>query len=56
MVKLGFTGVAIIFLMSAQNIDCGYSLEAPQRGGSTKYLQSMFLSRNMKKMSDFFFI
>ena len=24
-VKLGFTGVCIIFLISAQNIDCGYS-------------------------------
>ena len=24
-VKLGFTGVYIIFLNSAQNIDCGYS-------------------------------
>ena len=24
-VKLGFTGVYIIFLISAQNIDCGYS-------------------------------
>ena len=26
-VKLGFTGVYIIFLISAQNIDCGYSFE-----------------------------
>ena len=26
-VKLGFTGVYIIFLISAQNVDCGYSLE-----------------------------
>ena len=26
-VKLGFTGVYIIFLISVQNIDCGYSLE-----------------------------
>ena len=30
-VKLGFTGVFIIFLISAQNIDCGYSLEPPRR-------------------------
>ena len=30
-VKLGFTGVYIIFLISAQNIDCGYSLEPPHR-------------------------
>ena len=31
-VKLGFTGVYIIFLISAQNIDNGYSLEPPRRG------------------------
>ena len=41
-VKLGFTGVDIIFLISAQNIDCGYSLEPPRRGGSKEYPQSMF--------------
>ena len=29
-VKLGFTGVYIIFLISAQNIDCGYLLELPR--------------------------
>ena len=34
--------------MSAQNIDCGYSLELPHRGGSNEYPQSMFLSRNNK--------
>ena len=37
-----------IFHISAQNIDCGYSLEAHRRGGSNEYPQSMFLSRNMK--------
>ena len=36
-----------IFHISAQDIDCGYSLEPP-RGGSNEYPQSMFLSRNMK--------
>ena len=41
-VKLGFTGVYIIFLIFAQNMDCGYSLEPPRRGGSNEYLQSMF--------------
>ena len=41
-VELGFTGVYIIFLISAQNIDCGYSLEPPRRGGSNGYSQSMF--------------
>ena len=41
-VKMRFTGVYIIFRISAQNIDCGYSLEPPRRGGSNKYPQSMF--------------
>ena len=31
-----------IFQISAQNIDCGYSLEPPQRGGSNEYPQSVF--------------
>ena len=34
--------------MSAQNIDCGYSLELPRPGGSNVYQQSMFSSRNKK--------
>ena len=41
-VKLGFTGVYIIFLIFAQNTECGYSLEPPRRGGSNEYPQSMF--------------
>ena len=41
-VKLGFTGVYIIFLISAENIDCGHSLEPPHRGGSNEYPQSTF--------------
>ena len=32
------------FHISAQNIDCGYSLEPPRRGGSNEYPKSMFLS------------
>ena len=40
--KLGFTGVYIIFLLSAQNIHCGHLLELPRRGGSNEYSQSMF--------------
>ena len=52
-VKLGFTGVYIIFHISAQNIDCGYSLEPPQRGGSNEYPQSMFLSRHKKNIRFF---
>ena len=62
-VKLGFTGVDIVFLISAQkhrlwvlvstaspsaqNIGYGYSLELPRRGGSNEYPQSMFLSNNI---------
>ena len=41
-VKLGFTGVYIIFLIYAKNIGCGYSLEPPRGGGSNGYPQSMF--------------
>ena len=41
-IKVGFTGVYIIFVISAQNIDCGYSLEPPRQGGSNEYPQSMF--------------
>ena len=40
-VKLGFTGVYIIFLISAKK-KLWYSLEPPRRGGSNEYLQSMF--------------
>ena len=36
------------FQISAQNIDCGYSLELPRWGNSNEYPQSMFLSRNKK--------
>ena len=39
-----------IFHISAQNIDCGYSLEPPRRGGSNEYPQSMFLAEIRKIM------
>ena len=52
-VKLGFTGVYIIFLFLLKNIDCGYSLEPPRRGGSNQYPQSM-LWAEIWKLSDFF--
>ena len=41
-VKLGFTVVYIIFLISAQKHRLLYSLEPPWRGGSNEYPQSMF--------------
>ena len=48
-VKVGFTGVYIIYLISSQNIDCGYSLEPPRRGGSNEY-HNLCLNRNMKNI------
>ena len=51
-VKLGFTGVYVIFLISAKNIDCVYSLDPPHRGGSNEYPQSMFWAE-MRKISEF---
>ena len=40
--------ILISFHISAQNTNCGYSLEPPRRGGSNEYPQSVFLSRNKK--------
>ena len=39
-----------IFHISAQNIDCRYSLEPPRRGGSNEYPQSIFLAEIAKIM------
>ena len=52
-VKLGCTGVYIIFLFLLQNIDCGYSLEPPHWGGANVYPQSMFWAK-IRKKSHFF--
>ena len=50
-VKLGFTGVYIIFLIYFQNIDCGYSLEPPCRGGSNGYHNLCFEQKYEKYQS-----
>ena len=42
--------IPIFFHISAQNIDCGYSLEPPRRGGSNEYSQSMFWAEIRKIM------
>ena len=34
-----------MFHISAQNMDCEYSLEPPRQGGSNEYPQSMFLAK-----------
>ena len=42
----------LLFLFLLKNIDCGYSLELPDRGGSNKYPQSMFWAE-IWKISEF---
>ena len=39
-----------IFLIFTQNIDCGYTVEPPRRGGSNEYPQSIFWIINKKNM------
>ena len=46
--KLGYAGVYPFFLFLLQNIDCGYLLEPPRRGGSNVYPQSMFFFFSVK--------
>ena len=53
--KLGFTGVYIIFLISAQNIDCWSSLEPPRRGGSKEY-HTLCFEKKYEKISDIFYL
>ena len=52
-VKLGFTGVYIIFLIFAQNIDCWYSLELPHWGSSNEYAQSMFWAKQWGSSNEY---
>ena len=52
-VKLGYAGVYLFFLFLFQNLDCGYSLEPPRRGGSNVYPQSMFWAK-IRKISKVF--
>ena len=52
-VKLGFTGVYIIFLFLLLYINCGYSLEPPHRGGANVYSQSMFEAKIKKSITIF---
>ena len=47
-VKLGLTGMYIIFLISTQNIDCGYSLEPPLCFGQKYEKYQNFLSENFQ--------
>ena len=40
--------ILMFFFIFAQNIDRGYTLEPPRRGGSNEYPQSMFWIKNKK--------
>ena len=51
--KLGFTRVYIIYLISAQNINCGYSLQPPHRGGSNEYNNLCFEQKIWKNIRFF---
>ena len=42
--------ILILFHIPAQNVDFGYSLEPPRRGGSNGYLQSMFFFSKIIKI------
>ena len=54
-VKLGFTGVYIIFLISAQNIDCWYSLEPPRRALLTS-THNLCFEQKYEKYQSFFYV
>ena len=41
-----------IFHISAQNIDCGFSLDPDRRGGSNEYPQSMFLVKKKENKAN----
>ena len=42
--------ILIFFIFMLKTKIMGYSLEPPRRSGSNEYPQSMFLSRNKKKL------
>ena len=48
--KISEKKIWFFFHISAQNIDCGYSLEPPRRGGSNECPQSMFWAEIRKIM------
>ena len=50
----GLQGYTLIFLFLLKNIDCGYSLEPPRRGGSNEYPHSMFWAESWEKYKNFY--
>ena len=51
-VKLGFTGVYIIFHISAKNIDCEYSYEPSRQGSSNEY-HNLYFEQKYEKYQNF---
>ena len=51
-VKLWFQGYALFFLFLLKNIDCGYSLEPPRRGGLTS-AHNLCFEQKYEKISEF---
>ena len=43
--KCGLEGCTYFFLFCLKNIDCGYSLELPSKGGFDAHKQSMFCNK-----------
>ena len=54
-VNWGLQGYTLLFLFLHKNIDCGYSLEPPRRGGSNEYpkLTLYVLPAEIRKISEF---
>ena len=48
-----YRGIHYFYLFLLKNIDCGYSLEPPHRGGSNEYPQSMFWAEIWKNIRIF---
>ena len=48
----GLQGYTLFFLFLLENIDCGYSLEPPRRGGFDEYQQSV--EQKYEKISEVF--
>ena len=55
-VKLRFTGIYIIVLISAQNIDCEYSLEPPRRGAVLTSTHNLCFWAEVWKIAEFFYL
>ena len=53
-VKLGFTGVYIIFLILLKNTDCGYSLEPPDEAVLTS-THNLCFEQEFEKYQNFLF-